>query len=80
MAALRASLAPYVARLTAASEDVWERVSAALAGPLVVASVAYDASLPYVVKAFHWGFIPFVILLGMRSEPRPKLTDLLTPM
>ena len=80
MAALRATLAPYVTRLTAASEEVWDRISVALAGPLAVASVAYDASMPYVVKAFHWGFIPFVILLGMRSDPRPKVIDLLSPM
>ena len=26
------------------------------------------------------GFIPLVIFLGMRSQPRPKLIDLLTPM
>ena len=26
------------------------------------------------------GFIPLVILLGMRSQPRPRLVDLLTPM
>jgi hypothetical protein len=34
----------------------------------------------YVGKAFHFGFIPLVIVLGMRTEPRPKLIDLLTPM
>ena len=34
----------------------------------------------YVGKAFHLGFIPLVIVLGMRTEPRPKLVDLLTPM
>ena len=31
-------------------------------------------------RAFHIGFIPMVIMLGMRSEPRPKLIDLITPM
>ena len=34
----------------------------------------------YAGKAFHFGFIPLVIALGMRTEPRPKLIDLLTPM
>ena len=34
----------------------------------------------YAGKAFHFGFIPLVIVLGMRTEPRPKLVDLLTPM
>ena len=34
----------------------------------------------YVGKAFHFGFIPLVIVLGMRTAPRPKLVDLLTPM
>ena len=38
----------------------------------------------YAARAFHIGFIPFVIMLGMRTTDqagqRPKLTDLLTPM
>ena len=34
----------------------------------------------HAIKLFHYGFIPAVLLLGMRSEPRPKLTDLLSPM
>ena len=36
--------------------------------------------VPYLARAFHVGFIPLVIILGMRTEPRPKLVDLLTPM
>ena len=42
--------------------------------------VFVTAVLPYATKAFHYGFIPLVIVLGMRSEPRPKLMDLLSPM
>ena len=40
----------------------------------------WAASLPYVTKAFHYGFIPFIILLGMRGSPRPQLQDLLNPV
>jgi hypothetical protein len=29
---------------------------------------------------FHWGFIPLIIVLGMRTEPRPSLLQLLGPM
>jgi hypothetical protein len=29
---------------------------------------------------FHWGFIPLVIVLGMRSEPRPTLMQVLNPL
>ena len=35
---------------------------------------------PTVQRIFHIGFIPLVIILGMQTEPRPKLTDLFTPM
>ena len=48
-----------------------------------VAAVVQDlwaTAQPYAVKAFHYGFIPFVLLLGMSSNPRPKIVDLLTPM
>ncbi|KAJ1620484.1 hypothetical protein T492DRAFT_1077648 [Pavlovales sp. CCMP2436] len=29
---------------------------------------------------FHYGFIPFVIIVGMRTEPRPTLLQLIQPM
>jgi hypothetical protein len=29
---------------------------------------------------FQYGFIPLVIFLGMRTEPRPSLAELLRPM
>jgi hypothetical protein len=35
--------------------------------------------LPLATRVFHVGFIPLVIFLGMRTEPRPALTDLLQP-
>ena len=44
------------------------------AAPLAATAIAVTT------KVFHYAFIPAVILLGMRSEPRPKLIDLLTPM
>jgi len=28
----------------------------------------------------HYGFIPFVILVGMNSEPKPRLAQLLSPI
>lgn len=28
----------------------------------------------------HWGFIPLVILIGMNSEPKPQLFQLLSPV
>jgi hypothetical protein len=41
----------------------------------------WTIAFPYAVKAFHYGFIPFVLFLGVStSNPKPKLMDLLTPM
>ncbi|CAL4974223.1 unnamed protein product [Urochloa decumbens] len=28
----------------------------------------------------HYGFIPFVIIVGMNSEPKPRLAQLLSPI
>ncbi|GJM93235.1 hypothetical protein PR202_ga09779 [Eleusine coracana subsp. coracana] len=28
----------------------------------------------------HYGFIPLVILIGMNSEPKPRLVQLLSPI
>ena len=48
---------------------------------LAFAQQAWSLLFPYAVKAFHWGFIPCVLALGViSSNPRPKLIDLLTPM
>ena len=67
--------------MRAALDTFTKKVAERLAGPMEVVMTVYDTALPYLIKGFHWGFIPFVILLGMRSaEPRPKLLDLLTPM
>ena len=68
--------------LTALRERAYERLAPLaekLAPAVAVASDVYALVLPYAVKVFHYGFIPFVLVLGMRSEPRPKLVDLLTP-
>ena len=51
-----------------------------LAGALAVINTGVEIIRPFAVKAFHYGFIPFVIILGIRVEPKPKLIDLLTPM
>ena len=64
-------------RLLALSVTVSDRIAPALAIGLDV----YALVMPYALKAFHYGFVPFVLVLGMTSTtPRPKLTDLLTPM
>ncbi|KAK1316568.1 Mitochondrial import receptor subunit TOM7-1 [Acorus calamus] len=28
----------------------------------------------------HYGFIPFIIYIGMNSEPKPQLSQLLSPI
>jgi hypothetical protein len=63
-------------RAYAAAGPLAERLAPAVA----VVSDVYALVLPYAIKVFHYGFIPLVIALGMRSEPRPKLVDLLTPL
>ena len=61
----------------ALTEPVVER----LAPAVELASTCYAIVLPYAVKAFHYGFIPLVLYLGVTtSTPQPKLVDLLTPM
>ncbi|MQL85618.1 hypothetical protein Taro_018136 [Colocasia esculenta] len=30
--------------------------------------------------AAHWGFIPLIIVVGMNSEPKPQLFQLLSPV
>ena len=60
--------------------DMTAPVAERVAPLLGYALDAWAVVSPYAVKAFHYGFIPFVLFLGMRSEPRPKLLDLLTPM
>ena len=62
-----------IAQLTAPIAEV---VAPVAGGALEVWSVMF----PYLVKAFHYGFIPLVLVLGMNTTPKPKLTDLLTPM
>ena len=65
-----------VERISVLSAPVVERLTPGLA----VAQSCWSLAFPYLVKAFRYGFIPFVLMLGMRTEPRPKLLDLLTPM
>ena len=67
-------------RIRNACELAAERAYGYLEGPLSMVMALHERVSPVALKAFHWGFIPFVILLGMRTEPRPKLIDLLSPM
>jgi hypothetical protein len=40
-----------------------------------------DAAVAHALQTvFHYGFIPLIIVLGMRTEPRPSLAQLLGPM
>ena len=70
----------------AAREKLLPALSSAASQAMVAAEIVkerltiFEPLLPYLARAFHIGFIPLVIFLGMRSEPRPKLSDLLTPM
>ena len=64
------------ARFASVAAVVFRHVAAAS----VKLQVFVQAAAPYATKAFHYGFIPLVVFLGMRSEPRPKLVDLLSPM
>ena len=58
------------------------------AASYVSSTVAAVTTSPTAVSAFkatktavHWGFIPLIIYLGMtRTEPRPTITQLLTPL
>ena len=74
------SLAALKERFGAASEKVLVPLAAQCMSAAGVIKERLQPLVPYLARAFHIGFIPFVIMLGMRSEPRPKLVDLLTPM
>ena len=80
---LRAMLAALLDRAVETRERLME-MSAPLVDRLApgfaLVQQTWALAQPYAVKAFHYGFIPFVLLLGMNSQPKPKLLDLLTPM
>ena len=66
--------------LLARGAGAFAPVAARLAPSIAVIGDVYSVVLPYVTKIFHYGFVPFVLLLGMRTEPRPALTDLISPI
>ena len=39
-----------------------------------------DVAWTYAKPAIHWGFIPLIIVLGMQTDPKPSLAQLLGPM
>jgi len=48
---------------------------------LARAAAVVDSVSPTLTKIFHYGLVPLVLLLGVRSaEPRPRLLDLILPM
>jgi hypothetical protein len=63
-------------RLQAIAHGVLQQVGDAASGVQAALSVVQ----PTLIKIFHYGFVPLVILLGMRTEPRPSLQELLSPM
>ena len=69
-------MASALERMSTMRAAVLDAVMGHLAGAIAKATPFF----PFAAKVVHYGFIPFVILLGMRSEPRPALLDLLTPM
>ena len=63
-------------RFVALCGGVFQQVADATSGM----RAALEVVQPTLVKIFHYGFVPLVILLGMRTEPRPSIQDLLSPM
>ena len=64
------------------AEDVRYQVevmSAPLLEKLAPLQELYAPMMPYAIKVFHVAIIPVVLVLGMRTEPRPKLADLFSP-
>jgi len=56
-----------------------------MAPSIVTKAIAlYDAYNETVVEVlrtgFQYGFIPLIIVFGMRTEPRPTLLQLIQPM
>ena len=52
-----------------------------LTSALARAAAVVDSVSPTLTKIFHYGLVPLVLLLGVRSaEPRPRLLDLILPM
>lgn len=64
------------ARIASLTEPVLDK----LAPAFIFVHGVYSVALPYAIKAFHYGFIPLVLVLGMQSQPKPKLIDLIMPM
>ena len=42
--------------------------------------VLTDVLDKYAKPAFHYGLIPLIIVVGMTTQPRPTLAQLLSPM
>ena len=63
-------------RLAAVAHGVLQQALDATSGVQAALAVVQ----PTLIKIFHYGFVPLVILLGMRTEPRPTLQELLSPM
>lgn len=70
-----------IPRVVARNATVWECVVErihSIQGKM--ASEALEFVSVFRQPIFHYGFIPLIIILGMRTEPRPTLLQLLSPM
>ncbi|XP_057806501.1 mitochondrial import receptor subunit TOM7-1-like [Salvia miltiorrhiza] len=65
-----------VVRKSAAADE--EESSVAAAGKFVKEWSTWAMKKAKVVT--HYGFIPLVIIIGMNSEPKPSLSQLLSPV
>ena len=43
-------------------------------------ALTFERYLGYVKPYVHYGFVPLVVYLGMRTEPRPSLWQIISPM
>ena len=57
------------------SPGVLARITEKVVSAANTAEWALETAKPFV----HYGFIPLIIFLGMRTEPRPSIWQLLSP-
>ena len=72
------STAPMLAR--AAQNETLGRILTTAKDSFQKIQNATEYAQPYLTKLFQYGFIPLILLLGWRSEPRLKLSDFVMPM
>ncbi|CAA3021829.1 mitochondrial import receptor subunit TOM7-1-like [Olea europaea var. sylvestris] len=73
---LKAAKGKSVKKAPAAAEE--EGSTAAVAAKFVKEWSTWTVKKAKVIT--HYGFIPLVIIIGMNSEPKPSLSQLLSPV